>query len=65
MATAGCRISHKGAKHTDKCSNNKTKTTQKQNAKPQTNAFSKYYEDNTKKLDIKYTHIIQGPYNKQ
>jgi len=33
--------------------------------KPQTNTFSKYCEDNIKKFDIKYTHIIQGPYNKQ
>jgi hypothetical protein len=31
MATTGCGISHKNTKHTDKCSNNKTKTTQKQN----------------------------------
>jgi hypothetical protein len=31
MATIGCGISHKDTKHTDKCSNNKTKTTQKQN----------------------------------
>jgi hypothetical protein len=27
---AGCGIRHKDTKHTDKCSNNKTKTTQKQ-----------------------------------
>jgi hypothetical protein len=26
MATVGCGISHKDTKHTDKCSNNKTKT---------------------------------------
>jgi hypothetical protein len=26
MATIGCGISHKDTKHTDKCSNNKTKT---------------------------------------
>jgi hypothetical protein len=31
MATMGCGISHKGTKHADKCSNNKTKTTQEQN----------------------------------
>jgi hypothetical protein len=31
MATVGCGISHKNTKRTDKCSNNKTKTTQKQN----------------------------------
>jgi hypothetical protein len=32
MTTIGCGISHKDTKHTDKCSNNKTKTTtQKQN----------------------------------
>jgi hypothetical protein len=28
MATIGCGISHKDTKHTDKCSNNRTKTTQ-------------------------------------
>jgi hypothetical protein len=31
MTTVGCGISHKDTKHTDKCSSNKTKTTQKQN----------------------------------
>jgi hypothetical protein len=31
MATVGCGINHKDEKRTDKCSNNKTKTTQKQN----------------------------------
>jgi hypothetical protein len=31
MATTGCGISHKDKKSIDKCSNNKTKTTQKQN----------------------------------
>jgi hypothetical protein len=32
-----------------------------------TNTFSKYCEGkgNTKEFDIKYTHIIQGPYNVQ
>jgi hypothetical protein len=29
MATIGCGISRKDTKHADKCSNNKTKTTQK------------------------------------
>jgi hypothetical protein len=33
MATIGHGISHKDTKHTDKCSNNKTKTKQKQNDK--------------------------------
>jgi hypothetical protein len=34
--------------------------------KPQTNTFSKYCQDkyNTKKSDIKYSHIIQSPFNK-
>jgi hypothetical protein len=64
MATIGCGISCKDTKHTDKCSNNKTKTIQKM-VKPQTNTFLKYCEDNTKKFDIKYTHIIQSPYNVQ
>jgi hypothetical protein len=31
MATIGCGISHEDTKYTDKYSNNKTKTTQKQN----------------------------------
>jgi hypothetical protein len=31
MAKIGCEISHKDSKHTDKCSNNKTKEKQKQN----------------------------------
>jgi hypothetical protein len=31
MATIGWGISHKDTKHIDKCSNNKTKTIQKQN----------------------------------
>jgi hypothetical protein len=31
MAAIGCGISDKDTKHADKCSNNKTKTTQKQN----------------------------------
>jgi hypothetical protein len=30
MVTVGCGITHKDTKHTDKCSNNRTKTTQKQ-----------------------------------
>jgi hypothetical protein len=29
MATTGCGINHKDTKDADKCSNNKTKTTQK------------------------------------
>jgi NADH:ubiquinone oxidoreductase subunit len=55
---------YKDTKHTDKCSNNKTKATQKQNDETKTNTFSKYCEDNIK-FDIKYIHIIIGPYNKQ
>jgi hypothetical protein len=31
MATVGCGINHKDTKHTDKCSNNKTETTQNEN----------------------------------
>jgi hypothetical protein len=69
MATTGCGISHKDTKHTDKCSNNnKTKTTQKQHDETTDKYFfSKYFKDNTKKkeFDIKFTHIIQGPYSKQ
>jgi hypothetical protein len=33
MATIGCGIGNKDTKHTYKCSNNKTNTTQKQNDK--------------------------------
>jgi hypothetical protein len=66
MATIGCGISHKNRKHTDKCRNNKTKTTQKQYDETTDKYFfsSKYREYNTK-FDTKYTHIIQGSYNKQ
>jgi hypothetical protein len=31
MATVGCGISNKNTKYADKCSNNKAKTTEKQN----------------------------------
>jgi hypothetical protein len=65
MATIGCVISHKNTKHMDKCSNNKTEKQRKKMTKPQTNTFSKYCKDNTKKFDVRYTHIIQGTYNKQ
>jgi hypothetical protein len=41
MATIGCGISHKDTKYTDKCSNNKIKTTQKKMTKPQTNTLLK------------------------
>jgi hypothetical protein len=50
MATVGYRIRHKDTKPTDKCSNNKTKTHRTKMMKPQTNIFSKYCEDNTKKV---------------
>jgi hypothetical protein len=33
--------------------------------KSHANTFSEYCKDNIEKFDIKYTHIIQGPYNKQ
>jgi hypothetical protein len=65
MATTGCEISHKDTEHTDKCSNNRRKTTLKQHDET-TNTFSKYCKDNTKKkFDIKYAYIIQSPYNNQ
>jgi len=51
MATIGCGISWKYIKHTNKCSNIKTKTTKKQNYET-TDTFSKYYEDNTKKIHV-------------
>jgi hypothetical protein len=66
MATTGCGISRKDTKHTDKCSNNKTRRTQNENDE----ITDKYFFQNTlkitqKKFDIKYSHIIQSPYNKQ
>jgi len=33
--------------------------------KSQANTFSEYCKDSTKTFGIMYTHIIQGPYNKQ
>jgi hypothetical protein len=65
MATKGRGISHGDTKHSDKCSSNETKQHRNKVTKPQTNTFSKYCNDKTKQLHIKYTHIIQGPYNKQ
>jgi hypothetical protein len=44
MPTNGCGISHKDIKHTDKCSNNKTKTTQKQNDETTDKYFFKILE---------------------
>jgi hypothetical protein len=41
MATIGCGIRCKGTKHKDKCSNNKSKTTQKQNDKTTDTYFYK------------------------
>jgi hypothetical protein len=41
MATIGCGINHKGTKHTDKCSNNKTKQHRNKMTKPQKNTFFK------------------------
>jgi hypothetical protein len=41
MATIICGISHKCTKHTDKCSSNKRKTTQKQNDKTTDKYFFK------------------------
>jgi hypothetical protein len=47
MPTIGFGINHKGTKHRDKCSNNKTKTTQKQNYEI---TFSEYCKHNARKL---------------
>jgi hypothetical protein len=41
MATIGCGIIHKDTKHTDICSNNKTKVTQEQNNETTDEYFSK------------------------
>jgi hypothetical protein len=51
METVGCGIGHK-----------ETKATHKNSTVPQTNTFLKIHK---KGFDIKYTHIMQGPYNKQ
>jgi hypothetical protein len=61
MATIGCGISHKESKHTDICSNNKTKTAQKQNEETIQNTV----KITQRKFDMKYTHIIQDPHKKQ
>jgi hypothetical protein len=49
MATIVYGINHKDIKHTDKCSNNKTKTAQKQNDETTDKYVSKYCEHKTKK----------------
>jgi hypothetical protein len=66
MTTTTCGISHKDTKHIDKCNNNNNNNRTKQHRKNDqtTNTSSKYWGDNTKTL-TKYTHITQGPYNKQ
>jgi hypothetical protein len=43
----------------------KQKRSRHNTRKPKTNTSSKYCTHNTKKFDITYTHIIQGPYNKR
>jgi hypothetical protein len=56
MATIGCGIICKDKNHTDKCSKNITKATQKQNEE----ATDKYFFQNTvnTKMLTKYTYII-------
>jgi hypothetical protein len=49
MATIACEISHKDTKLMDKCNNNKTKTTQKQNDK----TTDKYFFQNIVKITQK------------
>jgi len=56
MATIGCGLSHKDKKHTDKCSNKKQKQHRNNTTKPQKKPLHSKY--NTKKTDIKYTHIM-------
>jgi hypothetical protein len=57
MAPVGCGISHKDTKYTDKCSNNRTKTTQKQMRKPQINTFS-YCGNDIHKTLTQSIHIL-------
>jgi hypothetical protein len=49
MTAIGCGIYHEDTKHTDKCSNNKTKATQKQNDETTDKYFFKICENNTQK----------------
>jgi hypothetical protein len=51
--------------NTDKYSNNKTKTTQEQNDETIDILFQDTEKITRKTFDIKYTHVIQGPYDKQ
>jgi hypothetical protein len=50
MATIGCGISHKDTKYTYKRSNKKQKQHRNKMTKPQTDTFSKYCKDITKKF---------------
>jgi hypothetical protein len=43
MATVECGINHKDTKHTDKCSNSKTKTTQNQSDETTDKYFFKIF----------------------
>jgi hypothetical protein len=65
MATVRYGISHKDTKHADKCSNNKTETTQKQNDETTDEYFFQNIVKITQKSDTKYTHIMKIPYNKE
>jgi hypothetical protein len=59
MAAIGCGISHKDTKHTDKCSNNRTKTAQKLLDKSTDKYF--FFQNTvkiTQKFDIDYIHIL-------
>jgi hypothetical protein len=47
MATVRCRINHKATKHTDKCSKNKTKRTQKK-ARNNREMNGKFWSENLK-----------------
>jgi hypothetical protein len=49
MATVVCGICHKDTKYTDKCSNNKTATIQKQNDR----TTDQYFFENTAKITQK------------
>jgi hypothetical protein len=51
MNTIRCGINHKDTKYTNKCSNNETKTTQKQNDE----TTDKYFFQNTVKIIQKNT----------
>jgi len=66
IATTGCGIiRYKDTKHTDKCSNNKTKNNTETKRKNYRQILFQDAVKVTQKNVTMYSHIIQGPYNKR